>query len=344
MEMHVVEFPGLGGLELSINTVAFQVFGISIYWYGIIIAFGFMLAVVLALRDSKNHGIEPESIIDLVLFAAPAAIICARLFYVIFSWDNYRDDLREIINIRNGGLAIYGGVIGAMITAWIFARVRKIRPLKLLDFAVPYLALGQAIGRWGNFVNQEAFGTNTTLPWGMTSDRIRSDLGVLQMQGVNVDPALPVHPTFLYESLWNLAAFFILLWFRKKKKLEGEVVFLYMIIYGAGRTWIEALRTDSLMLGNLRISQLLALIFAITFTTLIYLRRKKLANAEDEKVEIGSSSYGELLKKIKEEESVLPAAAGAVNMKAEDGAEVPEAADEAGKTEPETKSPPPDEA
>lgn len=329
--MQVVEFPGLGGLKLAISNVAFQVFGINIYWYGIIIAFGFMLAVILGLRDSKKFGIDPESIIDLVLFAAPAAILCARLYYVIFSWDNYRDDLREIFNIRNGGLAIYGGVIGALITAWIFARVRKIRPLKLLDFGVPYLALGQAIGRWGNFVNQEAFGTNTTLPWGMTSDRIRSDLGVLQMQGMQVDPALPVHPTFLYESLWNLAAFFILLWFRKKKKLEGEVVFLYMVIYGLGRAWIEGLRTDSLMLGNLRISQLLAFVFAIGFGILFYLRRKKAEKAEDEAVVIGSSNYGELLRQIREDESEK-----AVNPEPEEGEISREAEEEDGLTGPDT--------
>lgn len=304
--MNTVQFPGLWGLELKINRVAFEIFGISIYWYGVIIAFGFLLAVLLAMKDSKKFGLEPDNIIDLVLFATPVAIVAARLFYVIFSWESFRDNLLEIFNTRKGGLAIYGGVLGAVVVGYIFARAKKIEPLKLFDFAAPYLVLAQGIGRWGNFVNQEAFGTNTTLPWGMTSESVRSylmrNMEQLRSMGMNVDPNIPVHPTFLYESLWDIGVFLILIWFRKRKKLEGEVFFLYMILYGVGRFWIEGLRTDSLMLGNFRISQLLAAVFATALTVVFILRRKKTLEDKEDEVEIGASSYGAVLKKLKDEE------------------------------------------
>lgn len=299
--MYTVEFPGLWGLKFDINPVALQLGRISIYWYGIIIAFGFMLAVFLGMRHSKNFGIDPENIIDLVLWAAPAAIIGARLYYVVFSWENYINNPLDILKIWHGGLAIYGGILAAFIVAYIFAKRKNIGVLKLFDFGVPYLVLAQAIGRWGNFINQEAYGTNTLLPWGMTSERIRGELSILEMQGFNVSPEIPVHPTFLYESLWNLGAFLLLMWFRKRKKVDGEVFFLYMIVYGLGRSWIEALRTDSLMLGNLRISQVLAVVFVIAFGAVFYIRRKKL---EDREVTVaGSSEYGSVLMKLKEDDA-----------------------------------------
>jgi len=211
--MNIVEFPGLWGLSLSVDRVAFEVYGISIYWYGIIIAAGFLLAVLLAMKNSKNVGIEPDRIIDLVIFAAPAAIICARLYYVIFSWDNFKDNLWEVFNTRNGGLAIYGAIIGAFVVGYVFAKVRKIAPLNLFDFGVPFFVLAQGIGRWGNFVNQEAFGTNTTLPWGMTSETVKSELERLKDSGISVDPTIPVHPTFLYESIMDVAIFLILIFY-----------------------------------------------------------------------------------------------------------------------------------
>ncbi len=299
----MIEFPALG-LQFNINPVALQVGPITVYWYGVIIAFGFMLAVFLAMRASKDYGVDPENIIDLVLFAAPVSIIFARLYYVVFKWEDYRSDLSEIYKIWHGGIAIYGAVIGALLSAWLFARYKKISPLNLFDLGVPYLILAQAIGRWGNFVNQEAFGVNTALPWGMTSNRIRSELGNLQAQGMNVDPSLPVHPTFLYESLWNLAAFFVLIYFSKRRKVEGEVFFLYMILYGAGRFWIEGLRTDSLMLGNFRISQVLALVLAVVFAVIFFVRRKKLREQSEEAGVIrGTSEYGEVLKQLNENEA-----------------------------------------
>jgi len=285
--MEFIEFPGLWGLRINIGRVAFTVFNIPIYWYGIIIAFGFLLAVLLGMKDSRKFGLDPDTIIDLVLFAAPVAIITARLYYVIFSWEMFKDNLIDIFNTRKGGLAIYGAVIGAVIVAYIFAKKRKISVLNLFDFGSAYLALAQGIGRWGNFVNQEAYGTPTTLPWGMTG----SDIG-----------NTPVHPTFLYESIWDIALFFFLLWFRKRKKLNGEVFFLYMILYGAGRFWIEGLRTDSLMLGNLRISQVLAFIFVVAFTIVFVMRRRKAALVSTDNIEVGGSEYGAVLERLKEEE------------------------------------------
>lgn len=286
----MIEFPGLWGLKLNIDPVALHLGKFNIYWYGIIIAVGFALAVYLATRDSKKFGIDPENIVDVVLWATIPSIICARIYYIIFSWKDYQWDFYKMINIREGGIAVYGSIIGALLVAYIYATKKKIGFLKLFDFALPYFVLAQAIGRWGNFVNQEAFGSNTTLPWGMTSERIRNDPR-------NLNPALPVHPTFLYESIWNLGVFFFLIWFRKKKKFEGEVFFLYMILYGLGRFWVEGLRTDSLMLGNFRISQVLALIFVFTFGAIFFRQRRKLA-AKAEVIEKGTSSYGSILKEM----------------------------------------------
>lgn len=243
--MHPIRFPGLG-LTFTINRVALNLLGLQIYWYGIIIAAGFILATFLAVHDSKKYGIKSNDILDLLLFSLPAAIIGARLYYVIFSWSDYKNNLLSIFDVHQGGLAIYGGVIAALITAFVFAKKREIGVLKLFDFTIPYLALGQAIGRWGNFVNQEAHGVQTSLPWRM------------EIFDSNSLRYISVHPTFLYESLWDFALFLFLIWFRKHKKLSGEVFILYLAIYGLGRCFIEGLRTDSLYFGTIRISQLVA--------------------------------------------------------------------------------------
>lgn len=305
--MSIVEFPGLWGLKFTINNVAFTVFGIPIYWYGIIIASGFLLAVLLGMRDSRKFGLEPDNVIDLVLYAAPVAIVTSRLYYVIFNWSIFKDDLLQIFNTRRGGLAIYGAVIGALAVGYIFAKTKRLSILGLFDFGSPYIILAQGIGRWGNFINQEAYGINTTLPWGMTSDTIKKELlenmDRLQGMGINIDPNMPVHPTFLYESLWDIAVFFFLIWYRKRKKMEGEVFFLYMILYGVGRFWIESLRTDSLMVGNLRVSQFLAAVFAIVFTA-AFIARRKIKKEQDEEIAIGTSKYGEILRQLKEQENV----------------------------------------
>jgi phosphatidylglycerol:prolipoprotein diacylglycerol transferase len=199
------------------------------------------------------------------LFALPAAIVGARLYYVIFSWSDYQNNLLSVFDIHQGGLAIYGGVIAALITAFLFARKRKIGVLKLFDFTIPYLALGQSIGRWGNFINQEAHGTLTSLPWRMEI------FDTMSMRYISV------HPTFLYESLWDFSLFLFLIWFRKRKKLSGEVFILYLAIYGLGRCFIEGLRTDSLYWGSVRVSQLLAGICFIVFISLFFVRRFKVS-------------------------------------------------------------------
>lgn len=270
-DVSVVKFPKLG-LEFTIDKVAFSIFGIPVFWYGIIISIGFFLAVVLGMKNSKRFGINPDDIIDLVLWAAPAAIIGARLYYIIFNWSEFNGDLGRMINIRTGGLAIYGGLIGGVAAGYIFARIKKINFLKLLDLAAPYFVMAQAIGRWGNFVNQEAFGGNTDLPWGMHSEAIQRYLEDLGTPDVN--PDMPVHPAFLYESLWNFGVFFFLIWYRKRYKVRGELFFLYMVLYGIGRAWIEGLRTDSLYIGTFRVSQLLSIAFAVVFGVVIVLRRR----------------------------------------------------------------------
>ena len=243
--MHPIRFPGIG-LELSINPVAFSVFGKPIYWYGIIIAIGFALAICYAVRVAKRVGLSVDTLMDLVLFGAPVAIVCARIYYVIFTWDYYRQHLGEIIAIWNGGIAIYGGLIGAFATAAVYAKVKKVSLTNILDVAAPGFLLAQGIGRWGNFVNQEAFGRATTLPW-------RMELFLPEQNAY-----VAVHPTFLYESLWNLAGFALLFALRKKKPFDGFLFYAYLLWYGLGRVWIEGLRTDSLYLGPLRVSQWLA--------------------------------------------------------------------------------------
>lgn len=269
--MSTISFPGLG-LEFNINPVAFSIFGKDVYWYGIIISSAFLLAIVLAQRDAKKYGINPDYIIDLALFAIPAAIIGARLYYVAFRWEDYANNPADIIAIWKGGLAIYGAILAAIVVAYIFAKKKKIGVFKLFDFCAPYLALGQGIGRWGNFINQEAYGSETTLPWRME---------IIAPDGFS---RISVHPTFLYESLWNISIFILLIWYRRKSKVPGEVFFLYMILYGLGRFWIEGLRTDSLMLGGFRVSQLLAGVFVVTLSAILVIRRKHIAcRTEDDK-------------------------------------------------------------
>jgi phosphatidylglycerol:prolipoprotein diacylglycerol transferase len=272
-QISTVRFPGLG-LEFKINKVAFSVFGIPVYWYGIIICTGLMLAVFLGLKNCKKFGIKSDNIFDIVLWALPSAIIGARIYYIMFNWHEYDGDIMKMINIREGGLAIYGGIIGAVLAAYIVTRVKKIDFLTVADLAGPYFIMAQGIGRWGNFVNQEAFGRNTNLPWGMHSDAIQEYLE--RLGDSSIDPMAPVHPAFLYESVWNFCVFFFLLWYRKRYKVKGEVFFLFMMLYGVGRAWIEGLRTDSLYIGgtNIRASQLLAVAFAVAFAVVIFIRRR----------------------------------------------------------------------
>ena len=259
--MEILRFPGLGW-EIPISRVAVSIGSLEIYWYGVIIAVGFGLGLWVYLSHNRSCGIHPDEGLDIILWSMLGAIVGARAYYVAFQWDHYKDNLKEIFNLRGGGLAIYGGIIGALIVAFIVCRSKKLPMLPVADAAFPGVMLGQAIGRWGNFFNMEAFGTNTTLPWGMTSDTISNYLSrhqaALLAQGVMVDPSLPVHPTFLYESLWNLIGVAVLLlWLFPRRSYDGQITLGYTAWYGLGRFFVEGLRTDSLMWGSVRVSQAL---------------------------------------------------------------------------------------
>ena len=259
--MEILRFPGLGW-ELPISRVALSIGNLDIYWYGVIIAVGFGLGLWVYLSHNRTCGIHPDEGLDIILWAMVGAIVGPRAYYVSFQCDYYKDNLKEIFNLRGGGLAIYGGIIGALIVAFIVCRIKKLPMLPVADAAFPGVMLGQAIGRWGNFFNMEAFGTNTTLPWGMTSDTISAYLSrhqaALAAQGIMVDPTLPVHPTFLYESLWNLIGVAILLlWLFPRRSYDGQITLGYTAWYGLGRFFVEGLRTDSLMWGSVRVSQAL---------------------------------------------------------------------------------------
>jgi len=250
--------------ELNMDPVAFEIFGIPVRWYGIIISFGLLVGTLIAMREARRVGIQEEDILDLLLVAVPAAIIGARIYYVIFSWDYYKGDIIRMINIREGGLAIHGALIASIIVGIIFCRVKKIKFWKLADLTAPSIILGQAIGRWGNYTNREAHGGPTDLPWG------------IMVEGQKV------HPTFLYESLWDFAVFLFLLWYRKHKKTEGEVFLLYLSLYSLGRFFIEGLRTDSLMLGKFRVAQLISVLtIIICIILIIVLRRRDMSNNDE---------------------------------------------------------------
>ena len=267
-----IQFPHLG-IKLNIDRVAVNIGGVPVYWYGIIIGIGLLLGTCLATAVSRKKKLPKDCILDIVLFGLPVAVICARLYYVIFEWNYYSCHLVEIFNIRNGGIAIYGGIIGGVITALVYCKVKKISFANVADSASFGLLTGQIIGRWGNFFNQEAFGSNTDLPWGMTGSAIIEKLERMQNQGIDVVPGMPVHPTFLYESLWNLGVLLIVWYlFEKKHKFDGVEFCTYISLYGLGRLWIEGLRTDSLMLGGLRISQLVGLLCVLVGASVIVYR------------------------------------------------------------------------
>ena len=272
--MNNISFPGLG-LSFDIDRVAFSVFGLDIYWYALFITLGIVLAYLYCTYMGKKEGLSSDTFIDILLWGIPSGVIGARLYYVVFNLDYFLNHPNEIFAIRNGGLAIYGAVIFAVLSALIYLKVKKINVLKVFDICVIGLLIGQATGRWGNFFNQEAFGTNTNLIWGMTGDKIKIYLNNLLESGVNINPDLPVHPTFLYESLWNVLGIILLHFISKKKKFNGQIFSLYIIWYGFGRMLIEGLRTDSLMFMGLRISQIVGIISCILGLVLyIYLDKK----------------------------------------------------------------------
>ncbi len=272
-----VVFPEFG-FSFNLDKEAFSVFGFSVKWYGLLIAIGLLLAVTYCFRRLKEFGLEEDRMIDVVPAGLVGAVIGARLYYVVLHPENFKD-FTDILAIRDGGLAIYGGVIGALLLGCLMARFRKLRILPVLDIASMGFLIGQSIGRWGNFFNQEAFGTNTELPWGMSGGRIQNYLIYYQAElaekGIEVNPFLPVHPCFLYESLWCIAGFVILHFYHKKRKFDGEIFCMYLVWYGIGRFFIEGLRIDSLYIGSIRASQALALISAVIGIALIIIMRVK---------------------------------------------------------------------
>ena len=257
-----ISFPNLG-LEFKINRAAFTIGSFSVYWYGILIALGLFLAIWYGYAECRRTGFNSDHMINMLLIALPLAIVCARAYYVIFNFDLYRDDLLSILDIRSGGIAIYGAVIGAFLSVYFYCRKNKLCLGTVLDLLAVGLLIGQAIGRWGNFVNGEAYGGYTTLPWAMT----------IENNGRLV--AESVHPTFLYESLWNSIGVFLLLLLKKRKRFEGELFSSYMIWYGLGRFMIEGLRADSLYIGPLRISQLVSLCILIAGIIIIIKNYRK---------------------------------------------------------------------
>lgn len=262
---HTIGFPGFGW-EFTLDRVAFTLFGKDIYWYGLIIALGLVLGTFIALKNAKKIDLSTEYIYDYLLWAIPACIIGARTYYVATSWSDYRDNPISALYFWEGGIAVYGAIIAAIITMIIFCKVKKISLYDMLDCCSIGLILGQAIGRWGNFVNMEAYGGVTTLPWRMSIEE--------------AGRILEVHPTFLYESLWNFIGFALLLFlFYKKRSFQGKVFWTYLLWYGIGRFFIEGLRTDSLYVGEFKISQIVAILSVIaSIIMLIRLKRTKERN------------------------------------------------------------------
>lgn len=265
------------GLRFSDWAKSFSVFGYEIYFYGVIIAIGMLAGITLAAWIAKRTGQDSENYFELAIIGGIFAIIGARLYYVAFAWDSYKDDLLQILNLRAGGLAIYGGVIAGVLTALVFAKVKKL-PFKLImDTAAPGLILGQCIGRWSNFFNMECFGGYTDNIFAMALNTAKVNYSMITdeliehsfvSEGVTY---IQVHPTFLYESLWSLGTLILLLIFLRRKKFDGEIFLLYLIGYGSGRAWIEGLRTDQLKWAgtDIAVSQVLSVIVVIAAVILL---------------------------------------------------------------------------
>lgn len=253
------------------NPIAFSIFGMDIRWYAIMLTSAMIVGFFLAEKRCKMYGLNPEIMYDFLILAIPIAILGARSYYVLFNLNYYSNNIGEIYKIWHGGLAIHGCLIGGTIAVFIMCQIKKVPFLKMADIVAPCIILAQAIGRWGNFFNMEAYGSQTTLPWAIKV--IDAKLGEIM-----------VHPTFLYESIWNLFIFFLLIKvFEKRKKHDGELICYYMIFYSIGRFFIEALRTDSLMLGFLKMAQVISIIGIVIGIIGLYLLKRQ-GNEEREDV------------------------------------------------------------
>ncbi|MCI9185433.1 MAG: prolipoprotein diacylglyceryl transferase [Lachnospiraceae bacterium] len=282
MEGADISFVHLG---ISINHLqnGISIFGFQIAYYGIIIGLGMLAGIWVAQSDAKRRGQDPDIYLDFALYAIIFSIIGARVYYVVFQWDNYKGDLLQVFNLRAGGLAIYGGVIAAILTLTIFTRLKKLSFFSMADSGVLGLVTGQIIGRWGNFFNCEAFGRYTDSLLAMRIKRSLVNDNMLNAQVLdhqiieNGVEYIQVHPTFLYESLWNLGLLCFLLWYRQNKKFDGEVWWIYLFGYGLGRFWIEGLRTDQLILfgTGIPVSQALSLILLLTAGAILAIQRRR---------------------------------------------------------------------
>ena len=271
VSMHrTIDFPNLGIYLKSVGD-HITVFGFDIAYYGIVIGIGILAGLMMAVMEAKRTHQNVEDYYDLAIYGVIFSIIGARAYYVIFSWDMYKDDIKSIINIREGGLAIYGGVITAIVVVFIFAKIKGLSPFLLFDTGGFGLITGQMIGRWGNFFNREAFGGYTDnlfamqLPVSAVRVHEITDEMWAHVQIIGGEQFIQVHPTFLYESLWNVGVICFLYWYRKRKKFQGELFLTYLLGYGLGRAWIEGLRTDQLQIGmtGIPVSQMLACILVI---------------------------------------------------------------------------------
>ncbi|MBC1785834.1 prolipoprotein diacylglyceryl transferase [Listeria welshimeri] len=260
----------MGNGVQPLDPVAIQMGSLSVKWYGVIIASAVVIALLLALSEANKRKMDKEIIVDLLIWAIPISIISARIYYVIFEWDFYKNNLGEIIKIWHGGIAIYGALIGAVLTAIIFSRVKKISFWQLADVVAPSLIIAQAIGRWGNFMNQEAHGAETTRAF---LERLHLPDFIINQMFID---GIYYQPTFLYESLWNVLGFILLLIIRRTKIRSGELFLSYVIWYSFGRFFIEGMRTDSLMWGDFRVSQVLSLLLIVLSIGLIIYRRLKM--------------------------------------------------------------------
>ena len=259
-----ISFPSFG---LTLNPpTGFSVGPLSVHYYGLIIAIGLILAVFYCSKRSHQFGLDEDTLLDGVLWVTPVAIICARIYYCAFSWDLYKNNPISVLYIWEGGIAIYGSVIGAVLGIAAFCKVKKLRVTTVLDLVSLGFLIGQAVGRWGNFMNREAFGAETESFFRM---------GLMK---ASTGEVTYYHPTFLYESLWNFAGFLILHFLSKKRKYDGQIALGYLAWYGLGRAFIEGLRTDSLYIGPFRISQLLAAASCVTALALLLVFSRKLHN------------------------------------------------------------------
>ena len=276
-----IAFPHLG-IEIGHLSKAFSIFNFSISYYALIITAGIIAGAFLAIREAERTGQNVDNYYDFAILVVFTSIIGARIYYVIFEWDSYKDNLLSVFNLRAGGLAIYGAVIAAVVTLILFARKKKMSVGLMMDTGVLGLVLGQIIGRWGNFVNREAFGGYTDGLFAMqlkltevyNNNYITPEIAehIVTVDGTQY---IQVHPTFLYESMWNIMVLVVLLLYRRHKRFDGEVFCFYLIGYGIGRAWIEGLRTDQLRIGNIAVSQALSVVLAAAALAYVVFRRKK---------------------------------------------------------------------